>query len=244
MEEDMEGMELCRVKGQKSSVVHSVKQNTTNGRYIWFSTICNRELYGHAFCDSDIYKITEESVTCKACAKKLGIPIDHEPKVEDKMRDNKKVVKFVRNEKTGVAHYVEKVKRHEHYAVPTYDAMCGASLSGEKYKKVAGMVPFRLCKTCKAVYDRDYGGKRIIDEKPQSEQHAGNQHYIAEEVESGEMYVASSLKGLLKKLKDKLEDGDLLVALEEGEFTFYKGIEIDIQTKVEITKEVTELSEC
>ena len=245
MEEDVKEIELCRVKGQKSGVVHSVKHETTSAHRTWFITMCDRELYGHDFCNSDIYRKTKEPVTCKVCAKKLGLRPVHKTRKEDKMKDNEKVMRFVINEKTGVVHYIEEAKGPDHYAVPTYTAMCGASLRGRKYSEVKNAALSELCKTCKAVYDRDYGKEQATGKKPKSEQRTDHQYYIAEEAELGEAVVALSLKDLLEKLKDKW-DGDsseLVTALEEGNFAFYKTIKIDIEVEAEVTKEVIKFSE-
>ena len=246
MEEDVKEIELCRVKGQKGGVVHSVKHHIIHGHYNWLITMCNRDLYGHSFCNSDIYKITEEPVTCKVCAKRMGLSPYHKTRKGYKMKDNKKAMRFVMNEKTGVVHYIEEGKGSGHYAaLPTYTAMCGASLRGRKYSYVKNAALPELCKTCKAVYDRDYGKEQATGKKPKSEQPTDRQYYIAEEAEPGEVVVALSLKDLLEKLKNKW-DGDsseLVTALEEGDFTFYKTIKIDIKVEAEVTKEAIKFSE-
>jgi len=58
-------------------------------------------------------------------------------------------------------------------------------------------------------------------------------------------FVADSLPDLLRQISRKFDNSNYLVKmLENGEFSFYKAKDIDIQVEVQVTKKVVSLKEC
>ena len=118
-----------------------------------------------------------------------------------------------------------------------FETACGALLYNDKTAKRHKSVAYSItdkpvtCKNClRVIADRNTLSAEV-------------ECYIAIEDAHESPFISYSLDDLLEILEKEYGD-ELSDLLEKGSFTFYKGIETNIQVEVETFKKVLKLSEC
>jgi len=149
----------------------------------------------------------------------------------------KKVEKMrVKNSKNNIVHSVYSSSNLGD--ITDYDTMCGTPLRDSPRctpRFIETKEPV-TCKTClKAL-----GVAQPTTKEP-------SQIYIAIVAGTDNACVADSLPNLLKALSDDFDGSNdpeqLATMLEEGDFSFYKAKDIDIQVEVQVTRKVISLKE-
>jgi len=93
------------------------------------------------------------------------------------------------------------------------------------------------CKTCLKELHKE------LLEKGELMATTGFQQYVAEETETGELYMSHSLDELLASLTEDQGEEELVKAVEKGNFAFYRATEVNLKINIESTKRITRLSE-